>query len=105
MLRVMIRATFSYLAAPSAHFDFTYYVERHLPLARRLLEPVRVEVDRGVSGEERGSAPRSVCVAHLYFATLEDYYRGLETHGDELGRDVPNYTDADLEILVSELIA
>jgi uncharacterized protein (TIGR02118 family) len=101
----MIRATFSYLAAPSAHFDFTYYVEHHIPLARRLLAPVRVEVDRGVSGEERGTVPRSVCVAHLYFATLDDYYDALATHGDELGRDVPNYTDAELEILVSELIA
>jgi uncharacterized protein (TIGR02118 family) len=105
MLRFMIRATFSYLMAPSAHFDFAYYVERHIPLAQRLLEPVRVEVDRCVSGEERGSAPRCVCVAHLYFATLEDYYRGLERHGDELGSDVPNYTDAELEILVAEIIA
>jgi uncharacterized protein (TIGR02118 family) len=101
----MIRATFSYLSAPSARFDFDYYVGRHVPLARRLLEPVRIEVDRCVSAEERGSAPRSVCVAHLYFATLEDYYGGLETHGDELGRDVPNYTNAELEILVSEILA
>ena len=101
----MIRATFSYLAAPSTHFDFTYYVERHIPLARRLLAPVRVEVDRGVSGEERGTAARCVCVAHLYFATLDDYYDALATHGDELGRDVPNYTDAELEILVGEIIA
>ena len=105
MLGGMIRATFSYLAAPSARFDFTYYVERHIPLARRLLEPTRVEVDRCVSGEERGSAPRYICVAHLYFATLEDYYCGLESHGDELGRDVANYTDTELEILVSEIVA
>ncbi|HVW24736.1 MAG TPA: EthD family reductase [Polyangiaceae bacterium] len=100
----MIRATFSYLSAPSAHFDFDYYVDRHVPLARRLLEPVRIEVDRCVSAEERGSAPRAVCVAHLYFATLDDYYRGLETHGDALGRDVPNYTNAELEVLVSEIL-
>ena len=101
----MIRATFSYLAGPSVRFDFTYYVERHMPLARRLLEPVRAEVDRCVSSEERGSAPRCVCVAHLYFTTLEDYHRALESHGDELAGDVPNYTDAELEILVSEIIA
>lgn len=101
---VMVRATFSYLSAPSAHFDFDYYVGRHVPLARRLLEPVRIEVDRCISAEERGSAPRCLCVAHLYFTALEDYYRALETHGDELGRDVENYTDAELEILVSELL-
>ena len=100
----MIRATFSYLSTPEAHFDFDYYVGRHVPLARRLLEPVRVEVDRCVSAEERGSAPRALCVAHLHFETLEDYYRGLDAHGDELARDVPNYTNAELEILVSEIL-
>jgi len=100
----MVRATFSYANGPSTHFDLDYYVERHLPLARRLLNPVRVEVDRGVSGEERDSAPRYTCVAHLFFATLEDYYEALEAHGDELGRDIPNYTNAELDILVSEMV-
>jgi uncharacterized protein (TIGR02118 family) len=101
----VIRASFSYLSAPSSHFDFAYYVDRHLPLARRLLNPIRIEVDRGVSGEERGSVPRCTCVAHLYFESLEDCYQALETHGEELGHDVPNYTNAALEILVSEIIA
>ena len=101
----MIRASFSYLSGPSAHFDFGYYVDRHIPLARRLLDPVRLEVDRGVSAEERGSAPRCTCVAHLYFASLDDYYRALDAHGEELGEDMPNYTNAELEILVSEIIA
>ncbi len=101
----MVRATFSYLKSASTRFDFTYYLTHHVPLAKRLLAPVRLEVDRGVSGEERGSEPRCVCVAHLYFATLDDYYAALETHGDELGRDVPNYTDAELEILVTEIVA
>lgn len=100
----MVRASFSYLSAPSSHFDFTYYVDRHLPLARRLLNPTKIEVDRGVSGEERGSAPRYACVAHLYFASLEDYYTALEAHGEELGEDVPNYTNAELEIQVSEIV-
>jgi uncharacterized protein (TIGR02118 family) len=100
----MVRASFSYLSAPSSHFDFIYYVDRHLPLARRLLNPIKIEVDRGVSGEERGSTPRYTCVAHLYFASLDDYYLALETHGEELGEDMPNYTNAELEIVVSEIV-
>jgi uncharacterized protein (TIGR02118 family) len=100
----MVRVAFAYLFAPSVKFDFSYYVDRHLPLARSLLKPVRVEVDRGLSGEERGSVPRYVGVAYLYFEAVEDHYRALEEHGDALGNDVPNYTNAALEICVSEVV-
>jgi uncharacterized protein (TIGR02118 family) len=104
ILARMVRATFSYLNTPSTHFDFSYYVEQHIPRARGLLNPLRVEVDRCLSGEERGSLPRYICVVYLYFASLEDYLSALSAHGDELGRDVPNYTNAELEVLVSEVI-
>ena len=103
----MIRASFFYPAAPGGRFDFDYYLGRHVPMARRLLEGVgllRMEIDRGVSGEEPGSFPLYVCVAHLYFTSAEAFYAAMETVGDELGCDVPNYTDGDIETQVSEIV-
>ena len=104
----MIRASFLYPTTAGTRFDFDYYLERHVPMARRLLEGlglVKLEVDRGVSGEEPGSAPRYVCVAHLYFETLDAFHRAMETAGDELGADVPNYTDVEIETQVSDIVA
>ena len=104
----MIRASFLYPTTAGARFDFDYYLERHVPLARRLLARlglVRLEIDRGVSGEERGSEPRWVCVAHLYFETPEDFHRAMDAAGDELGADVANYTDIPIEVQVSDIVA
>ncbi len=88
-------------------FDFDYYLNEHVPLARRLLGPVglvRLEVERGVSGEEPGTRPRWVCVARLLFPTAAAFYEAMACHGDELARDVPRYTDAELEIQVTEIL-
>jgi uncharacterized protein (TIGR02118 family) len=104
----MIRASFLYRASPTARFDFGHYLDRHVPFARRVLSEhglVKLEVDRGISGEEAGSAPPYVCAAHLYFASAEAFYGAMAAVGDELGRDVPNYTDAEIETQVSEIVA
>jgi uncharacterized protein (TIGR02118 family) len=105
----MVRVTIAYLSARATgtHFDFDYYLGTHVPLAKRLLGPsgmTRIEVDRGFSGEERGSAARAVCVAHLLFESAERFYDAMALHGDELALDVPHYTDYDLEIQVSDVL-
>ena len=104
----MIRASFLYAATPGGRFDFDYYLERHVPFARRLLSDaglVRMEIDRGVSGEEPGSLPRYVCAAHLYFESASAFYEAMAACGDALGADVPNYTDVEIETQVSEIVA
>jgi uncharacterized protein (TIGR02118 family) len=101
----VIRASFLYPAG--GRFDFDYYLDRHVPLARRLLGGfglVKLEIDRGLSSEERGSEPRCVCAAHLYFENVEDFYRAMDAVGDELGADVPNYTDIAIEVQVSDIV-
>ena len=103
----MIRASVLYPFVPGARFDLDYYLGKHVPLTRSLLEPsglLRLEVDRGLSAEEPGSAPRFVCVAHLYFATPAAFQGAMREHGDALAADVPNFTDLDLEIQVSEIV-
>ncbi len=104
----MIRASFGYVAREGGRFDFDYYTGPHMALVRRLLGPaglVRAEVDRGVSGEEPGSVPRYAAAGHLYFPSADAFHRALVAHGDELGRDMANYTDLELETQVSEIIS
>lgn len=104
----MTRASFLYRASPGARFDFDYYLAHHVPLARRILAAFglrKLEIDRGLSGEEAGSPAPYLCVAHLYFETADDFYRAMAAVGDELGRDVPNYTDTELDVQVSDVVA
>jgi uncharacterized protein (TIGR02118 family) len=103
----MVRVTIAYLSETGTRFDFDYYLGTHVPLAERLLGPsgmIRIEVDRGLSGEERGSNARAVCVAHLLFESAERFYEAMALHGDALAADVPRYTDRDLEIQVSDVL-
>lgn len=103
----MIRASFLYVGRSGGRFDFGYYLKQHVPFSEHLLSAsglVRLEVDRGVSGEEAGSTPRYVCAAHLYFESAEAFYEAMALHGDELGNDVPNYTDLEIDTQVSEII-
>ena len=103
----MIRATVFYPNVPGSRFDFDYYLRNHVPFARTLLGTsglVRLEVDRGLSGEEEGSVPRFRCVSHLYFHTESAFHAAMAAHGEELDKDVAHYTDVELFVQVSEMV-
>jgi uncharacterized protein (TIGR02118 family) len=86
-------------------FDLDYYVRTHMPMAGRLLKPLRYEVDKGIAGGAPGSAAPFVASCHFYFNTLADFQKSMSAHGQELIADVPNYTNIQPEIQMSEIVA
>jgi uncharacterized protein (TIGR02118 family) len=103
----MICVSVLYANAPGNRFDHDYYVQKHMPLALARLTSfgmARYEIDKGLSGGAPGSAPAFLCIGRLYFDTLEGFQQGLAEHGAELLSDVPNYTDAELTLQVSETL-
>ena len=103
----MIRLTALYRNDPGAHFDFDYYVNNHLTLARRLLE------EHGMQGYEvlrctqkmDGSKPDYLCVSQVDFETLEGMRAGFATHKAALSADFAAYTNAVPEVHVCEIVA
>ena len=96
----MIRV--SVLYAQGGKFDFDYYVNKHMKLVHKLLDPfglVKTEVDRSV-----GTAPY-IAVGHLLFNTIEEMQKGLQAHDPELAADLVNFSDIQPEFQVSEIIA
>ena len=103
----MIRVTALYRNAEGKHFDFDYYVNTHLPLARKRLSEFglqKAEVLRGIEATDGGPAPY-VCIALVEFSSLEGLKRGMEAHMEELLADVPNYTNIEPEIQINEILA
>jgi uncharacterized protein (TIGR02118 family) len=95
----MIRV--SVLYPQGGKFDFDYYVNKHMKLVHRLLDPfglVKSEVDRGV-----GAMPY-IAAGHLVFNSAEDMQKGLQAHDPELAADMVNYTDITPQFQVSEII-
>ncbi len=102
----MIRITALYRNTADSRFDFDYYVNTHMPLAQKRLADFgmgRFEVEKGLEAVDGEAAPY-VCVSHAEISTIDDLRRGLEEHGEELFADIPNYTNIEPEIQISEIV-
>jgi uncharacterized protein (TIGR02118 family) len=103
----MIRVNVTYANKPGGRFDHDYYVNRHIPMVRERCGPFGLQdvtVDRGVAGVAPGSPAAYACVASLAFATPEGLREALAAHGAEIMGDIPNYTDIEPVIQVSEIL-
>ena len=101
----MICVSALYANAAGKRFDHDYYARKHMPMVLDRLKDVgmtRYEIDRGLGGAAPGSPPAYLCIGRLYFETVAGFEQGLAKHGPELMADIPNYTDAEVVLQVSE---
>jgi uncharacterized protein (TIGR02118 family) len=104
----MVCISVFYPNSPGKRFDHDYYAQTHMPLVMDRLKSlglIRYEIDTGLAGGAPGSPPPFTCTGRLYFNTLEEFQTALATHGPEILSDVPNYTDIELQIQVSQMAA
>lgn len=99
----MIRVAVMYPNEEGRRFDFEYYKEKHLPLVRQRLKPLRIEIDRGVPDKDENPSPY-LAIAYLVFKKFDDLIEGFNAFGGELVSDVPNYTDIQPVFQVSEMV-
>lgn len=86
-------------------FDHGYYLNTHMPLAGRLLKPLRYDVDRGLGGGAPGAPAPYVAGCHFYYASLADFQAALVPNIAEIQADIPKYTDILPIIQISEVVA
>ena len=103
----MIRVTVLYPNEAGKKFDVDYYKNRHMTLVGDRLKDfgfVRAEVDKGVAGGAPGSAAPFVCIGHVYFTSLAEFQKGMGQHGQEIMADIPNYTNIQPTMQISEIV-
>jgi uncharacterized protein (TIGR02118 family) len=101
----MICLSVLYANAAGKRFDYDYYARQHMPMVLDRLKPngmTRYEIDRGLGGVTPGSPAAYLCIGRCYFDTLGGFEQGFAKHGAELAADIPNYTDAEVVLQVSE---
>jgi uncharacterized protein (TIGR02118 family) len=104
----MIRVTVLYPNESGKKFDEAYYKNRHMKLVTDRLKSfglVRTEVDHGLAGGAPGSPAPYVCIGHVYFNSLADFQKGMGAHGQEILADIPNYTNIQPTMQISEIVA
>lgn len=97
----------SILYPNTGKFDMDYYLNTHMPRSIQLLSAGKgyrgVSVERGLSGAAPGSAPAHVAMCQYVFDTAEDFMAAFMPHAAELQGDMPNYTDIEPVIQLSEV--
>ena len=99
----MIRVHIFY--PPSSRFDMAYYCERHMPMVQARIGEACTgfTVDAGMAGGAPGSAPPYAAVGALTITSIEAFGAAMAQHGAEIMGDVPNYTDAQPILQISQI--
>jgi uncharacterized protein (TIGR02118 family) len=96
----MIRLVVLYPQSGGNWFDMDYYKKNHIPLVKKLFEPLgmeKIELDAGIAGME-GPAPY-FAIAYLHFRTMDQLQKAMAQHAKTLTDDMVNYTkDAIIQI-------
>jgi uncharacterized protein (TIGR02118 family) len=103
----MIRVSVLYPNTPDGKFDLDYYTGKHMSLVTDRLKPLglqRWEVDKGLAGGSPDAPAPFVAVGHIYFNSVEEFQKAFGAHGAELMGDIPNFTNIEPQVQISEII-
>ena len=101
----MIKLSVLYPDGAGKKFDIDYYCNRHIPMVREKLGAAvkGAAVEHGLSGGAPGSRPAYVAMGHLYFDSVEAFQAAFGPHAPAIMADIPNYTDIEPVIQLSEV--
>nr|WP_298718158.1 EthD family reductase [uncultured Steroidobacter sp.] len=102
----MIKVSVMYPNRPGARFDHAYYKDEHMPLVQaRMGAACRFyTVDKGLGGGSPGEPPTYVGMCHIYCDSVEAFQSGFGPHAEEILADIPNYTDLQPIVQISEVV-
>jgi uncharacterized protein (TIGR02118 family) len=101
----MIRVAFFYPNKPGSRFDADYYINVHMPLSIKLLGPALkgVSAEIGISSAMPDQPPPNAAIATFDFESVQAFGEAVMPHYVELQGDIPNYTDIEPVVQISEL--
>ena len=101
----MIRFSVLYPATDGRKFDMDYYLKTHIPLfQKRLGAAIKdIRVEQGMSGIMPGSGAPYVAMVHASFDSAEAFQSAFLPHAAEIQGDIPNYTDIQPVVQISEV--
>ena len=101
----MIKVSVFYPTGDGAKFDMSYYCNSHVPMVQKKLGAacLKVAVEQGLGGGAQGTPPTYAAMGHLYFASVAEFQAAFAPHAEAIMADVPNYTNIQPIIQVSEV--
>jgi uncharacterized protein (TIGR02118 family) len=101
----MIKVSVFYPNEEGKKFDMEYYCNKHIPMVQQKLGAALKggAVEKGLGGVEPGSRAIYIAMGHLYFDSVEAFQTAFGPHAESIMGDIPNYTDIQPTIQISEV--
>jgi len=101
----MIKVSIMYPASAGATFDMAYYCDKHLPLVQQKMGAAlkKYGADLGLAGGAPGAPPAYIAFGYLYCESVEAFQAAFAPHAAEILADVPNYTNTQPQLQISEI--
>ena len=102
----MIKVTILYPNGDGKTFDMDYYSNKHMPMVASLLgDSLKLlEIDKGISGRTPEEPLPYLAIGYLYFDRLSAYQNSFGPHAEQIVGDVPNYTNIQPIVQISEVL-
>lgn len=100
----MVLISVMYPSDSGTRFDMEYYLKNHMPLVSQRWSPKGLHdytVLKGV-GTPDGGAPAYQVVANLRFESAEAFKKAASEDGPEIFGDIPNFTDSQPVVQISD---
>jgi len=98
----MQRVTVLYASKGGAHFDFDYYMKKHIPWVAGLFGR-KIEVRRGISSAAGAAAP-FICIATILTDSIDEFKAVFAKDGGAILGDIPNYTNIEPIVQIDEVL-
>ena len=102
----MIKVTILYPNDAGKTFDMDYYSKKHMPMVARLLGNSLkfLEIDTGIAGRTPGEPIPYLAIGYLYFDELSAYQNAFGPNAEKIVSDIPNYTNIQPVVQISEVL-
>ncbi len=101
----MIKVSVMYPNNPNTKFDIDYYCNTHLPLVADCLGDALKggAVDHGIAGGAPDEGPAFIAMGHMLFDTVEDFQNSFGPNAEKIMGDLPNFTNEQPVLQISEV--
>ncbi|AVR45996.1 EthD family reductase [Christiangramia fulva] len=105
MKKGMIKLSVLYPNGEGKHFDIDYYCIKHVPLVGELLGNAikAASIEKGIGGMEPDSPAPYAAMGNLYFDSMDSYEKSFIANIEKISADLPNFTNIEPIVQLSEV--
>ncbi len=103
----MTKVSVLYTNGAGKKFDMDYYLNTHIPMVGELLGDALkgATVEKGLGSAAPGSEAPFAVMGNIYFESPEAFGNAFGPHAEKIMGDLPNFTNIEPAIQVSEVVA